>query len=410
MPYPRRLVPALLACVAALPAVEADQPTIIVTAERLPSDAERATTTLSVITSEDIDRAGQPVQAMDHLVTVPGVELTQTGGGPGGPISIIMRGTRPHDTQVLLDGVPLSDPAAPQSNPDLAYLLPAGLQRIEVLKGAQSGLYGSRAIGGVVNLIGPRPTAGHDGSLLVEAGSFRTVRSEAVATGPLGGGIGYAATLSALDTHGFSSQATPADAGDPSGYEADGFQRYGGTLRLEVPLTSDLAAYVSGALARGRDEYDAFASPDDADSLKRLRAARLGAGLGGRIGMTDVAVDAAGTAYTREYPGNTVERYDADELYLSARARRQVHDQVSLLVGADGKRSAIDIPDSFDAHDRNLGVYTTIGYDNGRDVVDATARLDVHDREGDATTFRIGVARFAWDDRLKLHGSVATRS
>lgn len=417
-----RLAPAFIALACSATAVTAaetsdavpvqsagqEMATIIVTAERLPSDGRRATSSIEVVDDTAIANRGQPLQVMDNLVAMPGVEVTSTGGGPGGPKTIILRGTRPSDTAILLDGVPLTDPAAPQSNPDLAYLLPAGLTRVEVVKGGQSGRYGSSAIGGVVNLIGPRPTADHQGSVLLEAGTYDTFRSEHVATGPLGGGIGYAVTLSGLSTGGWSTQSTPATPGDPDGFERDGFRRYGATVRLEAPLGPDLVAYLAGSLAAGRDEYDGFAAPDDSEQMKRLRADRLGAGLAGSFTGTDLAVDAANTRYRREYSGSFNQQYNGDELFVSARARREVQGGFSVNLGTDTKRSAIDIPDSFSDSDRNIGIYGGAAYGTKQDVFDATVRMDLHSREGDAMTFRLGAARFAWQERLKIHGSVAT--
>jgi vitamin B12 transporter len=402
----------LLACAVAAPAADGATASIIVvedrivTGSRLPENRFRSTVSAGVVDTEAIERRGQPVQVMDHLIAEPGVEITRTGGGPGGPTTIILRGTRSHDTAILLDGVPLADPAAPQGNPDLSYLIPAGLQRIEIAKGAQGGIYGSRAIGGVVNLIGPRPTETAAGSVLVEAGSFESLRTEAVATGPIAGGLGYAITASGMRTDGWSAQSQVGDQGDPSGLEEDGFTRLGGTARLEFPLSDGLTAYASGAVATGEDEYDG-SGPDDVRSKKQLDAHRIGVGLHGSIAETRVAVDVAGTAYSREYLGDFPSQYDGSEWYGSARADQRIAGPWTLALGVDARRSEIDIRDGLEEWDRNIGGSGTVTFDDGVNRVEGTLRYDSHDREGDAVTFRIGASRTTWQERTVLHGSVA---
>lgn len=110
---------------------------------------------------------------VDLLREAPGIAVNR-GGAIGGVAQIRMRGAEGNHTLTLLDGVDLSDPF--QGEFDFSTLSAEGIERIEVLRGEQSALYGSDAIGGVINVI-PRRGAGRlAGGVLVEGGSFSTTR------------------------------------------------------------------------------------------------------------------------------------------------------------------------------------------------------------------------------------------
>ena len=128
---------------------------------------------MTVVTAAEIE-ARQERTFADVLKDIPGLNVVQTGG-PGGVTSVFMRGTNSNHTKVLIDGI---DAGVIPSNStgafDFGQLLTQDIERVEVLRGPQSGLYGSDAIGGVINIItkaGDQARA--SSSACIEGGSLR---------------------------------------------------------------------------------------------------------------------------------------------------------------------------------------------------------------------------------------------
>lgn len=149
-----------------LPEISVISPTTI------PTPLSQIPNSVTVITKEDIERE-QRRTAPDVLSTVPGLNIVQSGG-PGGQTSIFLRGTNSNHTKVLIDGIDVSDPSNPNRSFDFGTLTTFDIDRVEVLRGPQSGLYGSDAVGGVVSFTtrkgeGPPTVYG-----LAEGGTFNT--------------------------------------------------------------------------------------------------------------------------------------------------------------------------------------------------------------------------------------------
>jgi len=132
------------------------------------------------------------------LKTVPGL-LVEEQGGPGGLTAVSIRGGEANFTLVMLDGVPINDPTNTRGGGfDFADLNPALVQRIEVVRGALSAVYGSDAVAGVINIITRRPREGHVQSLYAEAGSDNFANLQLGAAGR-SGAVDYALELSLRD-------------------------------------------------------------------------------------------------------------------------------------------------------------------------------------------------------------------
>jgi len=178
---------ALLTCCGVASAQQApiQLDTIHVTSPTLTSTPEGQTaSSVTVITSEQLERDQRRTVA-DALETVPGLNVVQTGG-PGGLTSVFLRGTNSNHVKVLIDGIDVSDPSSGSASFDFGQLLTGDIERIEVLRGPQSGLYGSDAIGGVISITTKQGSGPPKVTASVEGGSFGTTREQVGVSGSQG--------------------------------------------------------------------------------------------------------------------------------------------------------------------------------------------------------------------------------
>jgi vitamin B12 transporter len=181
-------------------------PDTIVTATRVPTPLERVPAAITVITRQQIEERGYATLA-EALAAVPGLRLAPSGGfGQQG--SAFIRGNSSRSTLVLLDGVPLNDPSAPNNEFNFGNDLLFDIERIEVLRGPASSLYGAAALGGVINLVSRRAPADRAFAPYGEAagGSNASFRGGLGAAGTLGR-FDYLASVNNLSTRGSNATA-----------------------------------------------------------------------------------------------------------------------------------------------------------------------------------------------------------
>ena len=151
--------------------------TVIVEGSRLNQTETEIGSSVTIITAEDIDALGFDF-AVDAIAAAPGVTVNSNGAF-GGQASVRIRGAATGQTLVLIDGIPVNDPTSPSGGFNFARVDTENIERIEVLKGPQSTLWGTDAIGGVVSITTKRPDQGFGGSAFAEYGSFNTFRGGA---------------------------------------------------------------------------------------------------------------------------------------------------------------------------------------------------------------------------------------
>jgi vitamin B12 transporter len=437
---PRTISLTLLAV--ALAAVEEATPTIVVTAERGESDLARATVSIDVVEASQITDRGGVSDAVDWFAGLSGVGVFRRYGGiDGGVPEVRLRGLESRYTQVLIDGIPVNDASQINGDANFAFLSPVGAQRLEVLKGSQSGLYGSRAIGGVADFRLLRPTAAARSQISASGGSHGTIGGQMQASGPMSERVGYAAAIEAVHSDGFSA-TTPNLDGDPGDYERDVMERLSFSGRLEWRVADALTCYASVLGGRNRqalDDYrnivgstgwsesdvDAVATANDPVASIRVDTVRVAAGGEGRQGGWSYGFDAAHTTIKREndtinglgyvsptwVPDNVTNTYDSSEVFASARLRYQAEAGWRLGGGMDGRQQQAGQQrgdgSNWSADDRLIGVYAQAGWTGGRYEFDAVLRHDAPQGYANEQNGRISAGVFLIEDTLKLRGALA---
>ena len=174
--------------------------TVVVTASDTPQSVDEVSKAVSVVDLQEIDERDEAVIA-ESLRTVPGLRIQQLGG-PGSFTSIKTRGLRSEDTAVLIDGLRFRDAASTQGDASgyLEDLIVTDVSRVEVLRGSGSSLYGTNAIGGVINLVTDEGGGPFHGNLLGEGGGLGLFRGRGqVAGGSSDNSILYSAGFSHLN-------------------------------------------------------------------------------------------------------------------------------------------------------------------------------------------------------------------
>ena len=224
---------------------------VVVTATRVEMPLSSVGSAVTVVDQKPISER-QCSSVVQALREVPGLDVVQSGGA-GGTVSLFIRGAKSEQTLVLVDGVPLNDPAGIGRGSDISQLPVENIERIEVLRGPQSTLYGADAIGGVVNIITRKGSGPASGEVSAEAGSFNTFNEKAEVRG--GTALyNYSAGASRQDSQGISS------ANKKNGNtEKDGYGRTEASARLGWTPVPEFEA--NGVVRWNHSRYDYDSAP-----------------------------------------------------------------------------------------------------------------------------------------------------
>ncbi len=179
-------------------AVEAPEPIqdLVITGERVPHEAISQSTVIEV---EEL-RQRNSASTLELLRHTPGLDVFQRGG-PGGTAEVQIRGAEAKHTVVTVDGVRVSDTTDPKGGGfDFGLINPDDIERIEVLRGSLSSLYGSEALAGAINIVTRRPEPGMAATARVEAGSYESRRAHVSLEGGALDGVRGRLSLAHLDS------------------------------------------------------------------------------------------------------------------------------------------------------------------------------------------------------------------
>lgn len=264
--------PAAALLVAALCApfgASAEQNPVVVTATRIATPQSQIGSSVSVITAEQIARRQYKTVA-GALRSLPGVDVVQAGG-PGQQTSVFIRGASSSHTLVLIDGINITDPSHPTGAVDFSGLLLDNVERIEVVRGAQSTLYGANAIGGVINIITRKGQGDPRATLTLQAGNQAT-NYQQVGVDGAASRFNYSLSGTHLKTHGDS--VTPEDLRNGLPAEADHYRNETLSARLGVQATDSVDFSFTGRYINdqtGIDPEAGFGTIEDADAELRNR-------------------------------------------------------------------------------------------------------------------------------------------
>ena len=381
-----------------MPVLPPPDATIVVTASRTPDSLATSPASITLIDAVRIERLGAPL-VQDLLRLAP--SLAVSSSGPAGSLTDVrIRGAEANHSLLFVEGIRANDPAA--GNIPRFELLNADIaSRIEIVRGPQSALWGSEAIGGVVAVDGTSSGT----SALVEYGSFDTARAAARTS------FGTAEHGLSLGVAGQRSEGIDSFSGHG---ERDGYRNLSGRLSSAYRLSPDLLVGGSGFALVAKSEFDGldpvtFVRADTLDNSRtRIAAGRLFATLGDR--------STTGATLSASLLGSSNRNYLADHLgNRTAATRRTLTLDVVHHIGRNAFVAAIeDEAEHFAARDNDFGGATNQDRSRGHQSLtlewkmselgplstDLALRHDIFSRFKDATTVRAAAL-------IKLVGGIA---
>jgi vitamin B12 transporter len=397
---------------------------IVVTGTMLDSELENSGSSVSVLTGQEL-KDGQYRNALNAIRQLPGVDVVQSGGN-GGNAGVFLRGGNSEHTLVLLDGIELNNPATANRSFNLANLTLENIDRIEVVRGPQSTVYGSDAMGGVINLISKKAAKGVKANISSEAGSYNSFTQI--------GNVSYGG-----DKFDVSTGITRQDIGGISSADArygnkeqDDYQNTSLSNRLRFEPLKGYEATNTLRYTRSHSNLDngGGAGFDDPNRWIRNEEFFTRGDISAKY-LSDTLTPSAYIAYTRHSlddvnspDSNSIEllnsNYSGDIVTVGSRAKWAPNESFNAVLGAEtqGERasSSYRSDGAFGPFEDNLygtGARTNSFYLESRALynqkayIDAGVRHDNHSIFGDRTTFKVAPAVHI-SDSIKLRGSVGT--
>ncbi len=248
---------------------------VILTTNKYPKKQSETGKVITVINRQQLERSSGKTLG-ELLNTIAGTTIIGANNNPGTNQTISLRGASSGNVLILIDGIPANDPSIITNYFDLNLLSIDQVERIEILKGGQSTLYGSDAVAGVINIISRKAGANKfsvNGSMT--GGSYNTFKQNVGVNGRTNV-INYAAGYTHLNSDGFSAAHDKNGAGD---FDKDGFNQHVVNARLGIKLNNRLQANFFSTYSYYLTDLDASAFTDEKDYSVKNDNVQGGAGL-----------------------------------------------------------------------------------------------------------------------------------
>ncbi|MBU1338721.1 MAG: TonB-dependent receptor [Acidobacteria bacterium] len=400
---------------------------ITVTANRIETPERETASSVTVITRQELEafKNQTVLEALEHVM---GISFTQNGP-PGSAASLFIRGANPEHTKVMMDGVELNDPITPGRTFDFGLLRIENIDRIEILRGPQSTLYGSDAMGGVVNIITRKGRGNPVFEVSSEAGSYGARGVNAQISGEKAI-WDYAVGVSLFENDGVSAAGSAYEGNE----EKDGNRNRSFSWKFGLNPDKRLSFDFTVRSIHSRLEIDSFGGPygDDPNNVQNYRTFLIKGGVRALLlnNRWEQTLNLSMVDYdrTQDNPADTLHLFDSEKGEYQSRLSKIDWQNNLYLNGAQtltfGVEGIQERGESIYESDGMFGPYASLfplqkastfgiyAQDSlrfgGRFFAAVGARLDVHNRFGSVLTYRIAPAYLIPSTGTKFRVSFGT--
>jgi len=400
---------------------------IVVTASRIATPTKEIASSVTIITKQQLEQT-KKTTVIEALQEVLGLSILQTGP-VGSSASVMLRGANSEHTLVMIDGVEVNNPITPARTYDFSHLRVEGIERIEILRGPQSTLYGSDAMAGVINIITEKGQGKPRFHLSFLGGSYGTFSGTSGLTGNTEK-LHYSFRASTLTSQGFSA----ANAALEGNTEADGYKNLSLSARAGYKVSDNMDLDFSARFIDTKSDIDNYGSAfgDDPNNIQTYDSLYLKGHIRGLFlkNRWEQKLALSHVRSNRETDNPTDEQHPHDEdrsryksrlIKLDWQNNLYIHKSNTLTFGAEYQQelgessyysesiwgpSASSFPLK---KATNTGVYIQDQLRiEGVFFLTAGIRLDSHNRSGRSKTYRIAPVFFIQQTNTRLKTTYGT--
>ncbi|MFZ9718155.1 MAG: TonB-dependent receptor plug domain-containing protein [Chitinophagaceae bacterium] len=401
---------------------------VIVTANRLEQKQNQTGKVVTVIGKETIEKSGG--KSLSQLLNEQaGITINGALNNAGTVQTVFMRGAASGRVLVLVDGIPVGDPAFINNEFDLNFLSLNDVERVEIARGAQSTLYGSDAVAGVINIITTRKNINKplNVNAMLSGGNYATLRGNVQVYGK-SGKWSYQAKYARHQTAGFSAAY---DSSGNKNFDTDAYKGNSSSALLSYQATQELTLQSFIRYSGYKSEVDASAFTDDRDFTIHNRNIMTGGGFRFKKQSLNITGNYQYTENKRNFLNDSAHvsgfsSFVQDDFFSKSHfaelyATAQIAKGITLLQGVDyrwgsynNQYLSISSFGPFTTGFRDTSMHQTSAYASliFNDLkkkwnIELGGRLNRHSRYGNNQTFTFNPS-YAVNDALRLFGSIAT--
>lgn len=364
---------------------------VVISATKAQQSLKQTTSDVQIITASQLEER-HITSVLDALRMLTPISIAQSGG-IGQQSSFFQRGFSSDNSVVLIDGVRYNDPTATKGQAQLEHLMVNNIERIEIINGAQSGVWGANATAGVINIITKKATEKLSMGGNLEYGSFATTKIAADVSQKVGD-LSYYIGANQIMSDSFSAQTPRGE--NPKGYEEDHYKNQTLNAKLGYEVTSEDTLRGEFTLIDATVQYDSYASPNstvpEVHQINRL----------GNIGYrhnfdAKNYIDAtyAVSTFDKKDPSNFTKAFKGTNKEVNVLGNFAYRENATLVVGGN----LLDSKDTISTKELDSnGVFATNTNRFGGLILTQSLRHDTYSSFDDKTTGKVGAKYFFTED------------